>query len=262
MFFSTRLPLSSVIELCRVLRHYLGAGLTLRDVFRQQAARGDMRLRPVAGRIAAELDEGGALEDALKRSGRRLPAALDGPGQRRRTDRHVARSLHRTGKILRPPAAAAAQLPQPGGLADPAIRRRHLRPGRADLHHGPHPAGQRAVRAALRPGRPRPVGAGRGVDLPGVGVRRAAVFRGPVPRRHATAGRPGVRGRLPLAHADPRPVPAGAGADAVLPGAAADAGDGDADRPGAAAELPRDRQRGLRRADSTGRSPPSRRARS
>ena len=63
--FSSRLPLSSVIELCRVLRHYLGAGLTLRDVFRQQAARGDVRLRPVAGRIAAELDEGGALEDAL-----------------------------------------------------------------------------------------------------------------------------------------------------------------------------------------------------
>ncbi len=36
--FSSRLPLSSLIELCRVLRHYLGAGLTLRDVFRQQTA--------------------------------------------------------------------------------------------------------------------------------------------------------------------------------------------------------------------------------
>jgi type IV pilus assembly protein PilC len=76
MFFSNRLPLSSVIELCRVMRHYLGAGLTLRDVFKQQATRGDLRLRPVAGRIAAELDEGGSLEDALKRHGDAFPPLL------------------------------------------------------------------------------------------------------------------------------------------------------------------------------------------
>ena len=62
--------------MCRVLRHYLGAGLTLRDVFRQQTARGDVHLRPVAGRIAAELDEGGALEDAMKRQGDAFPPLL------------------------------------------------------------------------------------------------------------------------------------------------------------------------------------------
>ncbi len=74
--FSSRLPLSSVIELCRVMRHYLGAGLTLRDVFRQQATRGDVRLRPAAGRIAAQLDKGEALEDALKCEGDVFPPLL------------------------------------------------------------------------------------------------------------------------------------------------------------------------------------------
>jgi type IV pilus assembly protein PilC len=76
MIFSSRLSLSNLIELCRVLRHYLGAGLTLRDAFRQQAARGDLGLRPTAGRIAAELNEGGALEDALKREGDAFPPLL------------------------------------------------------------------------------------------------------------------------------------------------------------------------------------------
>src|SRR5262245_60094398 len=38
--FTSRLSLSVLIELCRTLRHYLGAGLTLPDVFRQQAKRG------------------------------------------------------------------------------------------------------------------------------------------------------------------------------------------------------------------------------
>ena len=74
--FSSRLSLSSVIELCRVLRHYLGAGLTLRDAFRQQATRGDLRLRPVCTRIAADLDQGEALEDALKRQGGAFPPLL------------------------------------------------------------------------------------------------------------------------------------------------------------------------------------------
>jgi len=37
---SATLPLSTLVELCRSLRHYLGAGLSLVDVFRQQAKRG------------------------------------------------------------------------------------------------------------------------------------------------------------------------------------------------------------------------------
>jgi type IV pilus assembly protein PilC len=53
-------------ELCRVLRHLVGAGLTLRDVFRQQAAKGRPAVRPVAGRISAALEQGQSLEEALK----------------------------------------------------------------------------------------------------------------------------------------------------------------------------------------------------
>jgi type IV pilus assembly protein PilC len=66
MLFSVRLPLSSLIELCRSLRHCLGAGLTLRDVFRQQARRGPAPVRPVAARISKGLDRGDDLETALE----------------------------------------------------------------------------------------------------------------------------------------------------------------------------------------------------
>jgi type IV pilus assembly protein PilC len=63
----SRLSLSDLIELCRSLRHYLGAGISLADAFRQQAKRGAGRVRPVAGRIAAALERGDSLEDALQR---------------------------------------------------------------------------------------------------------------------------------------------------------------------------------------------------
>jgi type IV pilus assembly protein PilC len=66
MAFSARLPLSSLIDLCRALRHCLGAGLTLRDVFRQQARSGPAPARPAAGRIAQMLGQGHSLEAALK----------------------------------------------------------------------------------------------------------------------------------------------------------------------------------------------------
>jgi type IV pilus assembly protein PilC len=67
------LTLSNVIELCRVMRHYLGAGLTLLDVFRQQAAKGPGGVRPVAARIVADLEKGSGLEEALKRHGDVFP---------------------------------------------------------------------------------------------------------------------------------------------------------------------------------------------
>lgn len=66
MLFSSRLPLSSLIDLCRTLRHYLGAGLTLRDVFRQQARKGTSLVRPVAFRISDRLERGEDLETALE----------------------------------------------------------------------------------------------------------------------------------------------------------------------------------------------------
>src|SRR5262249_41159551 len=71
-----RLSVSNLIELCRVSKHYLGSGLMLRDVFRQQAAKGPLAVRPVAGRIAAELERGGGLEDALKREQKVFPPLL------------------------------------------------------------------------------------------------------------------------------------------------------------------------------------------
>jgi type IV pilus assembly protein PilC len=66
MLISSQLPLSSLIEFCRTLRHNLGAGLTLRHVFHQQAERGPRPVRPIATRVVAELDQGESLEAALK----------------------------------------------------------------------------------------------------------------------------------------------------------------------------------------------------
>jgi type IV pilus assembly protein PilC len=61
------LPLRNLIELCRVLRHNLGAGLTLRDVFRQQADRGAAAVRPLAQRIRTSIEAGDSLQIALER---------------------------------------------------------------------------------------------------------------------------------------------------------------------------------------------------
>jgi type II secretory pathway component PulF len=73
MIFSARLPLQSLIELCRVLRHNLSAGLTLRTVFRQQAERGTAAVRPVAQRIGHALEQGNSLEAALDREKSAFP---------------------------------------------------------------------------------------------------------------------------------------------------------------------------------------------
>ncbi len=71
--FSSRLSLAVLIELCRALRHYLGAGLTLEEVFRQQATRGAGAVRSVAGRIADVLKRGLSLQDALEREKKYFP---------------------------------------------------------------------------------------------------------------------------------------------------------------------------------------------
>jgi type IV pilus assembly protein PilC len=65
MLFSKRLSLQSLIELCRTLRHNLGAGLTLRDVFRQLSKRGSLSVRPVAERICEQVERGDSIEEAL-----------------------------------------------------------------------------------------------------------------------------------------------------------------------------------------------------
>jgi type IV pilus assembly protein PilC len=76
MFFSSRLSLSNLIELCRALRHYLGAGLSVLDAFRNQANKGPAGVRPVAGRIVAALEEGDSLDDILAREGDVFPPLL------------------------------------------------------------------------------------------------------------------------------------------------------------------------------------------
>jgi type II secretory pathway component PulF len=71
--FSSRIPLSNLVEMCRVLRHSLGAGLTLRDVFRQQSERGSAAVRPVAKRIRLALEQGESLESALQEERHKFP---------------------------------------------------------------------------------------------------------------------------------------------------------------------------------------------
>src|SRR5687767_2211895 len=66
MFFTRQLPLSSVIALCRALRHNLGAGLTLVQVFRQQADRGPAAVRPFAARVLVSLEQGHSLNEVLE----------------------------------------------------------------------------------------------------------------------------------------------------------------------------------------------------
>jgi type IV pilus assembly protein PilC len=84
MLFSARLPLSNLIELCRALRHNLGAGINLPRVFRQQAERGPAAVRPVADRIGQQLEQGQSLEAALKPEKAAFPPlflALAGVGE-------------------------------------------------------------------------------------------------------------------------------------------------------------------------------------
>jgi type IV pilus assembly protein PilC len=73
MVLTTRLPLTSLIELCRVMRHNLAAGLTLRHVFNQQATRGPVGVRPIAERISQQLQEGESLQDALEHEKSHFP---------------------------------------------------------------------------------------------------------------------------------------------------------------------------------------------
>jgi type IV pilus assembly protein PilC len=73
MLFSRQVPLSSLVEFCRVLRHNLAAGLTLRRVFRQQAERGPVGIRPVADRVSDDLEQGESLEEALQKEKEYFP---------------------------------------------------------------------------------------------------------------------------------------------------------------------------------------------
>lgn len=73
MLFSSRISLRSLAALCHAFRVGHGAGLSLVDVFRQQAQRGPSDARPALGRISERLDKGESLEDVLKTDGRAFP---------------------------------------------------------------------------------------------------------------------------------------------------------------------------------------------
>src|SRR5437660_1335970 len=63
--FSRRLSLTTVIELCRMLRQQLSAGLTLHQVMKQQSLRGPGAVRPMAGRLTDAIRQGSSLSAAL-----------------------------------------------------------------------------------------------------------------------------------------------------------------------------------------------------
>ncbi len=89
MLLFRRLPLSSLVELCRVLRHNLSAGLTLLDVFRQQAKRGSATVRPLAGRITEALERGDSFGDALDAEKDVLPPLFLALGKLGETTGHL-----------------------------------------------------------------------------------------------------------------------------------------------------------------------------
>jgi type IV pilus assembly protein PilC len=73
MIFSRKMSTGNVISLCRALRHSLGAGLTLVQVFRQQAERGGTGVRPMAQRVLKVLEGGHGLSEALDEEKKSLP---------------------------------------------------------------------------------------------------------------------------------------------------------------------------------------------
>lgn len=73
MLFSKKVPLPALIELCRNLRHMLAAGLSIHDVFRQQAKRGSIAIRPIAQRICEDIEDGESVEAALRKERDHFP---------------------------------------------------------------------------------------------------------------------------------------------------------------------------------------------
>src|SRR5271165_4587451 len=73
LFFSRRLSLNDIIDLCRSMRYSLASGLTLRDVMDLLATNGPPRLRPVAAQISKELKSGWSLQDALAKQAHVFP---------------------------------------------------------------------------------------------------------------------------------------------------------------------------------------------
>src|SRR6516162_8281452 len=71
-----RLSLQQLNDLCRDLRHYLGAGLAITDAFRHQSKKGPAPLRAVAERVTSTLKRGHSLSKALRQEGDAFPPLL------------------------------------------------------------------------------------------------------------------------------------------------------------------------------------------
>lgn len=65
--FSRRVPLGDLIDLCRILRHQVGAGMTLQQVLKKQGQQGRRSFRDVCTRLSDALLNGSSLSDALDR---------------------------------------------------------------------------------------------------------------------------------------------------------------------------------------------------
>lgn len=71
--FSSQLPLAALTEHCRALRHQTEAGLSLARAMKQQGQKGPRPVRPIAARLAARLEQGDDLADALEDEARYYP---------------------------------------------------------------------------------------------------------------------------------------------------------------------------------------------
>jgi type II secretory pathway component PulF len=71
--FTRRIPLPDLIDLCRSLRHQLGAGLSIQRVLSQQSERGRSSIRATAARLGAAIRGGDNLSGAIEREGDTFP---------------------------------------------------------------------------------------------------------------------------------------------------------------------------------------------
>ncbi len=73
MFARSPTSLSNMAALCHAFRVGHNAGLSLVEIFQQQARKGPLAARPLISRVAERLEQGVSLEDALKAEGSAFP---------------------------------------------------------------------------------------------------------------------------------------------------------------------------------------------
>ena len=127
--------------MCQSFRVSLAAGLSLVDVFKQQAKKGPLVARPVISRIAARLDEGDSIEDILKVEGKHFPPLFVGMvavGEQTGMLAEIFREL----EILPQTTHLAAAVP--GSIVWPVMQ--FVGAHRGHLLYAPDPGLDRAIR--------------------------------------------------------------------------------------------------------------------